>query len=95
MGIVRVWIKAFIAISIIILSWFVYTGIDSEFQPSMDNLTTDLIGNNSDAQQAYNQIQTYKNSTLLYSGVIFVIVIIIWAYMKTQEQVRYTGRYRA
>ena len=91
MAIVKTWISAIGAIVIIVLGWYLITPIYYELKTSLDTAIADnLYGIKKDV---YNSIHYYTGNILNVSVIIFVLVIIIWAFLNSQRRERYTGRY--
>lgn len=92
MGIVKTWVYALGAIGGIVLSWFVIIPIYYQVKSGIDNsVANGLYGI---AKQTYDLLNEYASNILNYSVILFIVVIIIWAFQRSQHQERYTGRYK-
>ena len=92
MGIVKTWVYTIGAIVVIILSWYLITPIYQLLKDSLD--TTIFDGVTGIAKDVYNTTHYYTGNILNVSVVIFILVILIWAYLRSQSKERYTGRYQ-
>ena len=92
MAIVKIWVYAIGAIVTIVLSWYIITPIYYNIKAALDTAIFDnLYGV---GKTVYNTLNFYTGSILNVSVIIFVLVIIVWALMRSQSKERYTGRYR-
>ena len=92
MAIVKTWVYAIGAIVTIVLSWYIITPIYYYLKTSLD--TTVFNNIYGVAKTIYNTIHFYTGSLLNVSVIIFVLVIIVWAFLQSQSKERYTGRYK-
>ena len=92
MAIVKTWVYAIGAIVTIVLSWYIITPIYYNLKATLDTAIFDnLYGI---GKTVYNTIHIYTENILNVSVIIFILVIIIWAFLRSQSKERYTGRYR-
>jgi len=92
MGIVRTWVYAIGAIVTIVLSWYIITPIYYNIKATLDTMIFDNIYGI--GKTVYNAIHFYTGNIINFSVIMFVLIIIIWAFMNSQSRERYTGRYR-
>ena len=92
MAIVKTWVYTIGAIVTIVLSWYIITPIYYNLKASLDTTIFDnLFGV---GKTVYNTIHYYTGNLINFSVILFILVIIIWAFLRSQSKERYTGRYK-